>query len=451
MQVAEWVRAALLRAEDWRAELAALRGDDFDLGCACEEIDPDRSRALGHFLAAWRKDDIQAKARATALALELHDHAALAELAVADSDHAGAAAAYVDAGMFEAAREQLTKSGASTIHAKTLALIAKKELRDPHRELAQYVARNEWPMAIRIASVTGDPMWSQVLGNAVRKAPRDQAVAALVEERLLARGNAEELLEHYRVRFDAARGGRAWVECVRSAAVDLITRGKQVGLGLRLLRRALDNAVIEQLVDVPRFVASVELLVEHARSAKTTRELLPFLADAVRLPFEPIERVYLALAGLQIAWREANDVEAARPFAAIVIEHAPHNRLAQAFVAATLLTDELDAPAAPVASGRGAPRKILPIDVSVELPGRELLLTIARDVSTSGLFLITPRSRRIPLGTIVTLDLPLPDPSGLAQTRYRITAKVARMTELGVGLAFVDPPAAVVAAIAALT
>ncbi|MDX2093616.1 MAG: PilZ domain-containing protein [Kofleriaceae bacterium] len=89
-----------------------------------------------------------------------------------------------------------------------------------------------------------------------------------------------------------------------------------------------------------------------------------------------------------------------------------------------------------------APRKVVPIDVMVEMAGGSWFTTVLRDVSTSGAFILTKRPTE--LGALVSLELQLPTPGAITQVTHRTNAKIARRTDLGWGIAFVDCPAELV-------
>ena len=96
-----------------------------------------------------------------------------------------------------------------------------------------------------------------------------------------------------------------------------------------------------------------------------------------------------------------------------------------------------------------AERKVVPVDVVVELPNGSFFSTVLRDVSTSGAFIVTKRTSGP--GKLVTLELRMPDPGKLTQTSHHVQARVARGTELGWGVAFVDASRELVAALRAAT
>ncbi len=106
------------------------------------------------------------------------------------------------------------------------------------------------------------------------------------------------------------------------------------------------------------------------------------------------------------------------------------------------------APAVAPASLR-APRKVIPIDVVVELDTGAFFSTTLRDVSTSGAFIVTKRALEV--GAVVTLEMKVPTTGAMVQSSHRVNARIARRTDVGCGLAFIDPSPELVAAIEATT
>jgi len=94
-----------------------------------------------------------------------------------------------------------------------------------------------------------------------------------------------------------------------------------------------------------------------------------------------------------------------------------------------------------------APRKVVPVDVVVELPGGGFFSTVLRDLSMSGAFIVT--KRQLEVGTIVALEMRIPTPGTISQTSHRTNARIARRDDVGYGLAFVDTSPELVAAIRA--
>jgi hypothetical protein len=95
-----------------------------------------------------------------------------------------------------------------------------------------------------------------------------------------------------------------------------------------------------------------------------------------------------------------------------------------------------------------APRKLVPIDAVVELASGAFFSTVLRDCSTSGAFIITKRALEV--GSLLALELRIPGPDQVVQASHRTNARIARRTDVGYGLAFVDAPPELVAAIDAL-
>lgn len=532
------------RTDRWCAELEQLRRTlstaprtaatiqrTVDLAHATVHVDPDRGHALALYLAAWRAGHATSRDHVRGLARELRAYITLAELALAEHQDTrdptclvAAGRAFLDGGLTERAVATFVQAsdprgaiaGAiatspSFADVRTSLALSRFEQIDPEREIAACLERartavegagGEYAQAARIARIGKlDASYGQVMRLAARRCPLDEDVMRLTEDYYLERGKHDEILEYYSVRFDAARGEAAWAECVRSAASELVVRGVQPGLGLRLLRRSLESAYTAQLALIPRHLASWELLVAHARTTHTTVDLSPLITSALRAPLVEDDALYLARLGLEIAWRDAGDPVAAQPYAAAVLERVPDQRLAAAFIAerfpefqapppepepvppepepilptvtfkplargstapeprrhaSTSIPPQLKRDVSPIPAGPpsrpdAAPRavrKVVPVDVVVELPTGAFFSAVLRDLSTSGAFVSTRRSLEI--GSVVTLEVRLPGPTSLAQSSHRIDAKIARRTDVGCGLAFVAPPAEFVKAIATL-
>lgn len=107
------------------------------------------------------------------------------------------------------------------------------------------------------------------------------------------------------------------------------------------------------------------------------------------------------------------------------------------------------APAAPPTGPLRAPRVVLPVDVVIELPTGAFFSTVLRDISTSGAFVVT--KRKLDVGTTVALALVIPERDSLRQSRHEANARIARQSDTGYGLAFIDPSAALLAALRAAT
>jgi len=116
----------------------------------------------------------------------------------------------------------------------------------------------------------------------------------------------------------------------------------------------------------------------------------------------------------------------------------------------TLRRDTSPIPVAPQPAATAparAPRAVVPIDAVVELPTGEFFTTVLRDVSASGAFIMT--KRKLEPGTVVALELRIPIAGSVDQLAFRTDARIARRTEVGCGLAFVEPPEALVVSITA--
>lgn len=509
----------------------------WELGTAFEHCVPDRSRALAVMIDASRAGHPEARDRAIAIATSLRSRVVVAELCLANNDHAGAARAYIDAGLRELAIEPLNKL--VDAEASVLLALAKGAAIDAEQEIARAQAAKNHTHAARIArmALSDRPEAATAVAiAAVRACPNDPAAEALLVDDLLHRGAVSELLDHYRATFVAARTRREYVERMRSAAMELIVRDLQPGLALRLLRLALETSYDELLPEVTSHVAAWEVLIAQAREQKSMGELVPLILKALRAPLSQDDALYLARLGLEIAWGEMRDSLAAQPYAATVLDFVPDHPLAIAFVRDANLDPDAppptDMPAMPVVristpiprvtgSGRipvikvtpppvpyaddkpvqrtqspagsvkaahrissrlallnpppprtttlrrdvspiptpprprsstvdRAPRAVVPIDVTIELANGSFFTTVLRDVSTSGAFVVT--KRKLEIGAMLGLELRLPKKDAPeTQVIHQASAKIARQTEIGYGIQFVEPEPMLVEAITAVT
>lgn len=403
MRLAAWVRDRLWRANNWCAELAQIRQAlaterrsattserMFDVACATEYCDPDRSRALPLYLDAWRGGHAEAGGRAKQLAAALGAHMALGEIATVDGDPLAAGIAFLDAGFPALAVEPLQKfietrpAGASPVTENVrvegvtaLLAIARGARFDADREIADSLARARiatcpaaaaaYLHAVRVARAAHlEDRLATILPAAMRACPDDDTIAALVAARLFETGNSHELLAHYTARLERATTRADYAERARAAGVELIARNLQPGLGLRLLRMSLEHAYTVLLPGVTAHLAAWELLWTHAQAQCAAVELMPLLVQALAAPLTGDDALYLARLALEITWRHGSDPVAARPYAAMVIDFVPDHPLAVEFVTeaapdmfAEALPDE-EPPAEPAptaASGSGAPVK----------------------------------------------------------------------------------------------
>jgi hypothetical protein len=558
MLLAVWLRERLWRANDWPGELGRLRTAlasetrssrtierTLDLARATDECDPDRSKALALYLDAWRAGHPGALARAKQLAVELRAHMTIGELARGENDPVLAATAYLDAGLPDLSLEPLQQAVAARPRGTAdgleilLALVDHRRC-DPAREIADSLdraaratgaARAEAHVhAVRVARLANLPgRIPAIMMAATRACPDDSAIDALVETRLFEANQADRLVEHYRARFERAATDLEYVERVRAAGVELVSRDLQPGLGLRLLRMSLERAYAAAVPDLVSHVATWELIVANARVQQSTRELVPLIVQAMASPLSDDVAVYLARLGLEIVWQDAKDSLAAQPYAATLLDYVPDHPLAVAFArevapetlpvarpasatptaripaiktptsripaikppsqtptmrmpalgdeqvkrapapalakpasvsgrlallrpppprTTTLSRDTSPIPLAPQPAASGpqrAPRVVVPVDAVVELPSGEFFTTLLRDVSASGAFVVT--KRKLEIDAVVSLELRIPIAGSVDQLTFRTDARVARRTDVGCGLAFIDPPPTLVSAI----
>lgn len=484
-----------------------------DLARACELIEPDRRAALAMHELTWRAgNDAAALARAYDLARELGDHEALAGLAMAAHEVTGDATHLVTAAhaFLDGNRPALAESALARVlgaqpkddDAKALLAMIRHQLRDPQAEISGAVARASratgtdaarlYLQAARLARLAGlEAIFTRHVETAFQRG-RDAAAAMLIEADLMERRRANDLLAFYRGRIEAAGSDREWADLMRAAGTRLVLANVQRGLALRMLRSGLEAAYRARLADIPGHIASWDLLIRHARETRATRELMPLVVEAMGAPIGDDARLFLARFGFEVTWREAKDADAAKPYAAVISEYLPGDDELRDFVSTsipTLTTYEPPAaplppeptivrmkprakaeplpqaaltalrsgdrkpgvPTSPPLPAQAAPRAervVVPADVEVRV-GDEVFAAVVRDLSTTGLYVIT--HREIAVDSVVTVAIEMPRAGVLEVTRYEARAKVVRRAYTGYGMLLLEPPAELVAAIAALS
>ncbi len=527
MQLADWIRASIWRLPSWRDGLEALcqqvAADSLttapraaDLAVACEMIDPDHRRAIDMHVLTWRLGgEHSAIDRAFALAWQLGDLDVLATLAVAAFEKTGAAEhaitaahAFIDRGLPARAEPYLVAAIAkqSSEEVSALLTVIRQQIRDPQAEVATWAARagkatgtaagTKYMLASRIARLARlEPVAARHVETAWKVA-RDPAAGIVLAQELLAQRRADELVAFYRARVESTRGDREWFDEMRNAAFKLILGGVQRGLAHRMLRSALEATYRARITDIPGHLACWDLLVRQAREARTGRELMPLVVEAMNLPLGDDERLYIARVGFEISWRDAHDVETAQGYAAIIAELSSedpllvefastaltaavatsssvpltaHEPMPESAVLPSLPTIRIHAPnpqaaitalratprrvgvptgpPPPANATERAPRIVVPVDVDVQI-GATTFAAVARDVSTTGVFLLTDRD--LPISTFAKLVMQLPTRGTLDVVRHTVTAKVVRRTDTGYGMLLIDPTPALVGAIEAL-
>ncbi len=95
-----------------------------------------------------------------------------------------------------------------------------------------------------------------------------------------------------------------------------------------------------------------------------------------------------------------------------------------------------------------AERHVVAVDVVLEHGGKSIHAH-TRDLSATGFFAVT--SVDIAIGTTLECELRVPTPGELASKSFKVRAKAMRRDTTGVGFLLVEPPAALLAAIASYT
>jgi hypothetical protein len=458
-------------------------------------------RALDRaYVLAWQLGDLDVLG---ALATAAFEKTGGAEHAIT------AAHAFIDRGIAAQAEPFLVAAIAKQPSDEASALLAviRQQIRDPQAEVATWAARAgkatgttaaaRYMQASRVARLAGLDALATRHVETAWKVARDPAAAVVLAQELLSQRRADELVAFYRARVESTRGDREWFDEMRSAAFKLIIAGVQRGLAHRMLRSALEAAYRARLTDIAGHLACWEVLVRQARESHTGRELMPLVVEAMERPLGDDERLYLARLGFEISWRDAHDINTAEGYAAVIARLSPDDPLLVEFAstalaspaevapplptappavaslpsssaAPTLPTVRIHAtPQAAISALRAAPRRVgvptgppspanaidrarrivVPIDVEVEAAGTRFA-AVVRDVSTTGVFLLT--ERELPMSLFAKLVMRLPTRGSLDVVCHTVTAKVVRRTDSGYGMLLLYPEPALVAAIEAL-
>ena len=105
-------------------------------------------------------------------------------------------------------------------------------------------------------------------------------------------------------------------------------------------------------------------------------------------------------------------------------------------------------PPEPVDASPRARRIAIPIDLRLVLGSGERLDGHSRDISTTGLFVLTDAT--LDVGDELTLELMLPGEEAFTEDEYQSRARVARAAEGGYGLELLAPDAGLIRALATL-
>lgn len=322
----------------------------YELAAACEEIVPDRERAVELYLIAWKAahDNPHALGRARVLCRELGKTeliAKIAELEYRASKHPAHRAiqglAWLDAGdpdrairpLLEAVRAQ-----PDDVVLREALATAQREWSDARAEVERLEAAAQEQsdgkvvarLLLQAARVQGmidpsAPRYRELLEAAFDRDPNDDGAYTLLE-RLFERGDDwESLMELYGLRAGAAPTDVDLVEAYRRGGVHLWLSGSQPALGARLVLKALLLAYDRELAGVPGHVAMFTLLRLHFDRTRTQRKLLKLIDQALASPLTEDEQVFFCTLGLDRAWAGMRDATAAYPYAlrleALVPDH----------------------------------------------------------------------------------------------------------------------------------
>ena len=374
MSIESWLLPVLWREHDWPAALVRARESlaaaapstqaqraAIELGTACEYIDPDRTRALAAYELAGGVE------RSRDLAIELGAWGAVARTCLAlraykkDTELIiDEAAAWWDAGQPALCTLALAglRDASRTARAHALAALALGRDLDHHERVAVMRATegedgdeaDDYTMAGRIAIAAGrrdDGMrW---LEAAMLARPGHTVAARLLLSLALASGDSERMQRYLRLRLQGL-DLPAWLDNVRACAIAMIGSEYHKGLGIRLLRQALERAYEAPHAEVPGHLAMWCALARRAASDGTRHELLRLIVRAIEWSRDPVDHVWLGALATEISLHDADDPVVAGGYADIVAEHAPEHPIVRELVNRVKDSASPDVPADAVAA-----------------------------------------------------------------------------------------------------
>lgn len=365
MQLESSLRDRLWAATDWghclrqlasevktqTASTAAAR-QALVLARAMEAIVPERIHAVEMYLTAWQMagTSLEALARARSLARELGDLPLSAKIARLEFKSTGRGHLLVVEGL------AWLDAGDANRALRPLLEASRQRPDDPAIRLALMTARREWPnvrevvarledqgqgaldpelgcqsylQAARIVRML-DPKsdhYGRFLLGAFSRLPSDESAFCLVEQHLRERGERERLLAVYGARAKSATDDAAMVEVYRRAASALFLQSGELGLGVRIARKALEHAYRRKLSPIPGHLALFELLRRHLQQTGNLPGFLPLLEQGHAHACDEQERLWFSLQGLQLAWGQLRDGSAADRYATEVRARVPGHEL----------------------------------------------------------------------------------------------------------------------------
>ncbi|MBA2538166.1 MAG: PilZ domain-containing protein [Deltaproteobacteria bacterium] len=104
--------------------------------------------------------------------------------------------------------------------------------------------------------------------------------------------------------------------------------------------------------------------------------------------------------------------------------------------------------AEPADASPRARRIAMPIDVALILASSTRITAHSRDISMSGLFVLTDAN--LTVGAQIRIEIMLPGEEAFTEDEYSAKARIARKAEDGYGIELIDPDPALLKALAAL-
>ncbi len=371
MELRTDIKRRLRGSRDWTAvieelerELELVEGAEdkseqlFELGQACEEIVPDRDRALAMFQKAWKLNpaNIKALSRARAIYREmgrLEMVAKLGELELKTNPDASRAAdlhamvgeALLDLGQKDKAIEHLAQAakalpGSVTVVEGLAAARYGEDWLAEVEEISQQAAASDTTTAARLYlraarilhfEVPEDPAYESTLRRVLSFDPQHEQANSLLEALLANQQRFQDLADLHDKRAYAAADDSDRAELYRRFATAWTYRFKDRDRGAAFTAKAL-SAAFDNGAVLRGQVAAFQFLRDSMGPKGEWAPLVKLTDAAIKnRGLGEDEKLYAGTLGGAIAWKQLNDVERAAAYFGEVAKIDPENPFVKEF------------------------------------------------------------------------------------------------------------------------
>jgi tetratricopeptide (TPR) repeat protein len=396
MELRAEIRQRLRKAGDWHAVIDELEREVenlasdleksdrlYEIGLLAEEMIPERDRALAIFQRAWKVNpqNMKALTRARLVYREmgrLEMVAKVGELEMrAEKDAARQAdlaamvgEALLDVGQRDKAAQLLEQAldryPESTRLREALAT-AQYDREDWIAEVERLQAeadKRDSATAARIClraarilhiEMPEDPAYEQMLRRVLKNDPQNESANFLLEALFAKTERWDDLAKQHEMRAYAAADESERAALYRKFALEWVQRFKDRERAAQFFTKALAAAYENGAHKLPSQVAAFSLLREIYGARKEWDKILPLTDQALGANLGDDEKLYAAVLGGVIAWKELGDPERARRYFDEVRRIAPDNAVLAEFATAAPASSVVSPPSAPSAAPSAIP------------------------------------------------------------------------------------------------